>query len=67
VFVEAGFCYNDFGRVCFCWDDACLCVGRVFVFGGVCVVCLFVLSKLMVWCALCWGIVLPGCCSAFVE
>jgi len=30
-------------------------------FAGVRVVCVFVWRRLMVWCALCWEIVLPGC------
>jgi len=41
----------------------CACVLGGCVFFVVCVVCVFVLSKLIVWCALCWGIVLPQCCS----
>jgi len=41
----------------------CVCVLGGCVFWRSCVVCALVLSRLMVWRALCWVIVLPGCCS----
>jgi len=63
VFVEAVFCLNDFVRVCLCWDGVCLCVWEGVCFGGLCVVCMLVLSRWMLWCALCWGMVWPGCWS----
>jgi len=49
VFVEAGFCLNDFVRVCLCWDGVCLCVGRVYVL-AVYVLCVCVGFERIDWC-----------------
>jgi len=38
-----------------------VCCEGVCFFPGLCVVCVFVFSRLVVRCALCWGIVWPGC------
>jgi len=66
VLVEWCCLLNGFVLVCLCWDGVCvlLCCEGV-CFGGLCVVCVLVLSKLMVSCALCWGILLPRCCCEF--
>jgi len=56
-----GFVWNSLVHVCLWWDGVFVCWEGVLFWPSLCGVCVFVLKRLMVWCALCWGIVWPGC------